>query len=43
LAGTAGAAVTDGALALAILWKTFIFGLLAIPGAFVAETRPPRP
>ncbi len=27
---------------LGILWKTFIFALLAIPGAFVAETRPPR-
>jgi hypothetical protein len=42
LAGTAGAAVTNGALALAILWKTFIFALLAIPGAFLAETRPPH-
>jgi len=26
---------------LGILWKTFIFALLAIPGAFAAETRPP--
>jgi hypothetical protein len=43
LAGTAEAAVTDGALALGILWKTFIVALLAIPGAFLAETRPPRP
>jgi len=42
LAMTAGAAVTNGALALAVLWKTFIFALLAIPGAFVAETRRPR-
>ena len=25
---------------LPLLWKTFIFALLAIPGAFVAETRP---
>ena len=28
---------------LPILWKTFVFALLGIPGAFVAETRPPRP
>jgi len=27
--------------ALSVLWKTFIFALLAIPGAFVAETRRP--
>jgi len=32
----------SGNPALGILWKTFIFALLAIPGAFVAETRPPR-
>jgi len=42
LAATAVPAVSGGALALGILWKTFIFTLLAIPGAFVAETRPPR-
>lgn len=41
LAETAGAAVANGAPALAILWKTFIFALLAIPGAFLAETRRP--
>jgi hypothetical protein len=40
LAAVAGAAV--GSPALAILWKTFIFTLLAIPGAFAAETRRPR-
>jgi hypothetical protein len=37
----AGAAVTSGTQVLAILWKTFIFALLAIPGAFIAETRRP--
>ncbi|HPW16816.1 MAG TPA: hypothetical protein PLP83_00385 [Candidatus Aminicenantes bacterium] len=37
----AGEAAANGSSALAILWKTFIFGLLAIPGAVVAETRPP--
>lgn len=42
LAATAAPAVSGGALAVGILWKTFIFTLLAIPGAFVAETRPPR-
>ncbi len=41
LAATAGAAAASGAPVLAILWKTFIFALLAIPGAFVAETRRP--
>jgi hypothetical protein len=30
---------SNGALALGILWKTFIFALLAIPGALLAETR----
>jgi hypothetical protein len=40
--GAAGEAVSNGSPALAILWKTFIFALLAIPGAFIAETRPPR-
>ena len=40
-AGTAGAAAANGAPALAILWKTFIFALLGIPGAFLAETRRP--
>jgi hypothetical protein len=41
LAATAAPAVSGGALALGILWKTFIFTLLAIPGAFAAETRKP--
>jgi hypothetical protein len=41
LSVTAGAAVESGAPALGILWKTFIFALLAIPGAFLAETRRP--
>ncbi len=41
LAAAAGETVANGSPALAILWKTFIFALLAIPGAFVAETRPP--
>jgi uncharacterized membrane protein YjjB (DUF3815 family) len=35
-------AVSGGTMALGILWKTFIFALLAIPGALVAETREPR-
>ncbi len=35
-------AVSGGALALGVLWKTFVFALLAIPGALIAETRPPR-
>jgi hypothetical protein len=38
----AAPAVSQGQQLLGILWKTFIFALLAIPGAFVAETRPPR-
>ena len=41
LAATAGTAAADSAPALGILWKTFIFALLAIPGAFLAETRQP--
>jgi hypothetical protein len=41
LAATAAPAVSGGTLALGILWKTFIFTLLAIPGAFAAETRKP--
>jgi hypothetical protein len=40
LAVAAGPAVVDGALAVTVLWKMFMFALLAIPGAFVAETRP---
>jgi len=40
-AATAGAAAAGGSPALGILWKTFIFALLGIPGAFLAETRPP--
>jgi hypothetical protein len=35
-------AASEGASALRILWKIFIFALLAIPGALVAETRRPR-
>ena len=34
-------AAASGAPILGILWKTFIFALLAIPGAFLAETRRP--
>jgi hypothetical protein len=41
LAAAIEPAGVDGTLALAILWKTFVFALLAIPGAFVAETRRP--
>lgn len=41
LVAMAGPAVGNGAAALGILWKTFIFALLAIPGAFLAETRQP--
>jgi len=41
LARVAGAAVESAAPALGILWKTFIFALLGIPGAFLAETRRP--
>jgi hypothetical protein len=41
LATTAAPAVSGGSQALGILWKTFIFALLAIPGAFLAETRRP--
>ena len=37
-----GTAAVSADPILAILWKTFIFALLAIPGAFIAETRPPR-
>ena len=43
LASAAGEAAANGSPALGILWKTFIFALLAIPGAFAAETRPPHP
>jgi hypothetical protein len=41
LIATAAPAVSQGTQLLGILWKTFIFALLAIPGAFVAETRRP--
>jgi len=41
LAAATGPAVQSGALALNALWKVFIFALFAIPGALVAETRPP--
>jgi hypothetical protein len=40
LAAAAGPMVLNGALALGVLWKVFIFALLAIPGAILAETRP---
>jgi len=40
LAAAAGPVALNGALALTVLWKTFIFSLLAIPGALLAETRP---
>jgi len=41
LAAAAGPMVLNGALALGVLWKVFIFALLAIPGALLAETRSP--
>jgi hypothetical protein len=43
LAAAAGETATNGALVWSLVWKTFVFTLLAIPGAFAAETRPPRP
>jgi hypothetical protein len=43
LAAAAGETATNGALAWSLIWKTFVFTLLAIPGAFAAETRPPTP
>jgi len=43
LAAAAAPVILSGKLLLTVLWKVFIFALLAIPGAFVAETRPPRP
>ena len=42
LAAAAGPVALNGALALTVLWKVFIFSLLAIPGALVAETRSPK-
>jgi hypothetical protein len=33
--------ITLDAAAIRILWKVFIFSLMAIIGAFLAETRPP--
>ncbi len=39
-AASSGPVVLSTALALTVLWKMFIFALLAIPGALVAETRP---
>lgn len=42
LAAAAGPQALSGSLALSVLWKVFIFALLAIPGALLAETRPPR-
>jgi hypothetical protein len=41
LAAGAGPVALNGALALTVLWKVFIFALLAIPGALLAETRSP--
>jgi hypothetical protein len=43
LAAAVAAVAPDGHPALTVLWKVFIFALLAIPGAFLAETRPVRP
>ena len=40
LVAAASPVVLNGPLALGILWKIFIFSLLAIPGALLAETRP---
>jgi hypothetical protein len=42
LVAAAGTAAAEGHPALQILWKVFIFALLAIPGAFLAETRRPK-
>jgi hypothetical protein len=39
LAAAAGPVALNGALTLTVLWKVFIFSLLAIPGALLAETR----
>ena len=36
------AAAAEASPWLPILWKTFVFALLGIPGAFLAELRPPR-
>jgi len=41
LADAAGAAAANGSAVLKILWKAFVFALLAIPGAFLLETRRP--
>lgn len=38
----AAPAASEGSTALGVLWKTFVFALLGIPGGFIAETRPPR-
>jgi hypothetical protein len=40
LAVAFGPVALNGAMALTVLWKVFIFAILAIPGALVAETRP---
>jgi hypothetical protein len=37
-----GPVVVNGALTLTVFWKVFIFALLAIPGALLAETRLPK-
>jgi hypothetical protein len=41
LAAASGPAAINGALALTLLWNVFIFALLSIPGALLAETRRP--
>jgi hypothetical protein len=42
LAAAAGPVALNGTLGLTVLWKIFIFALLAIPGALLAETRSPE-
>ena len=41
LGAVAGSVAVESASALHVLWKVFIFALLAIPGAFLAETHRP--
>jgi hypothetical protein len=42
LAAATAAAAAEGQPAMTIIWKVFVFALLAIPGAFIGETRRPR-
>ena len=42
LVAASGPVVANGALALSVLWKVFIFALLAIAGALLAETGPTK-